>query len=391
MQITPAMISPTVTEICLSSIFNESITFIPNTITHLTLGHNFNQPIHYLPPPLISFETGHQFNQPISCLPALLTHLKFGENFKSSPNPLPPNLKHLIFCTFDGPLDYLPSHLLFLDLGSKFSHLLPQLPQSLTHFYFRNYEYQHIIDARECALTHIQYFPSKVLIPTTVVHVEAYEFNEDLLKLPLVTFLSINSCDIVVYEDTTLWPPNLIELQINFCDNEAGFVFDSLPLNLKTLKLATCEIYESELDINLGHLPPSLTYVEFPWDFDRTINYQLTSLTSLTSLILGHEFNHSIDNLPSSLTFLELGHKFNKPISQFPSSLTKFNLHSICFSSSICKFPSCFEVLSLFRPISTSISVNSGVSILIYNTDCGKCKYTSKIVNRHYTHYTDYQ
>jgi hypothetical protein len=60
---------------------------------------------------------------------------------------------------------------------------------------------------------------------------------------------------------------------------------------------------------------------------------------NLTHLTFAEQFNHTVDNLPSSLTHLTFGDWFNQAVDNLPGPLTHITF-GVCFNHPVDKLPS---------------------------------------------------
>ena len=110
MLLSPDLLSPQVTHLCLHARFNSPLSPLPNSLTHLSFGTDFNQPVDNLPPNLKHLELSNFFDHPVDHLPHGLTHLTFRLQFNHSVDQLPFSLLQLQFENhFIHPLDWFPS------------------------------------------------------------------------------------------------------------------------------------------------------------------------------------------------------------------------------------------------------------------------------------------
>eukprot|EP01112_Ceratiomyxa_fruticulosa_P011471 TRINITY_DN310_c0_g1_i1.p1 TRINITY_DN310_c0_g1~~TRINITY_DN310_c0_g1_i1.p1 ORF type:complete len:412 (-),score=52.07 TRINITY_DN310_c0_g1_i1:290-1525(-) len=105
-------------------------------------------------------------------------------------------------------------------------------------------------------------------------------------------------------------PPGLTHLSMGYCFNSP---LSNLPHTLQYLK------FDFMFNKTVS-FPPNLIHLEFDYFYNQSVD-GLHSLTSLTHLIFGGNFNMPINKLPQSLLFLKLGDEFDYPLSDLPRNL----------------------------------------------------------------------
>lgn len=88
----------------------------------------------------------------------------------------------------------------------------------------------------------------------------------------------------------------------------------SLPPNLTHLSLP------DDFNDPIKYFPHSLTNLKFGWKFDQPIEAS-TLPPNITTLFFGGQFNQNVDHLPQGLKHLSVGYFFNQRYDIFPSSL----------------------------------------------------------------------
>jgi hypothetical protein len=112
-----------------------------------------------------------------------------------------------------------------------------------------------------------------------------------------------------------------------------GGWFTILPRNLppSLLRLFLCG---TKINDSVDTLPPNLTHLTLPYDFNQPVDHLPSTLTHLS---LSGKFNQPIDNLPPCLLALNIGwvnSPFNHPVDHLPPShhpcdpVTSFDLQS---------------------------------------------------------------
>ena len=168
-------------------------------------------------------------------------------------------------------------------------------------------------------------------IPSPFIDIDSSRFRE----LEHLTHLEIRLINALTH-----YPSNLIHLTTGYYFNHELI---NLPLSLKSLVLGYN--YNQSLDglSNLSNLS-SLTTGDF---FNESLD-NLSGLPFLTNLSLGHDFNKSLDNLPVALTHLSLGYGFNQKIDNLPASLIYLSMNECgLFNQEIDQLPVGISYLKL--------------------------------------------
>lgn len=159
------------------------------------------------------------------------------------------------------------------------------------------------------------------------------EHMPSLKNLSQLIHLKMANCEDYVGQ---ILPYGLISLEIDYCENGLGKLpstlqklivldnfdssLDDLPLSLTGLRIG--KTFNKPLDL----LPANLRVLEFvnDSDFDLPLDHLPPSLEML---LLGDSFDHPIDNLPAGLTRLKIGEEFDQQIDALPASLKILNFH----------------------------------------------------------------
>lgn len=163
-----------------------------------------------------------------------------------------------------------------------------------------------------------QYKPTVDIYPSSLTYLSlGINFNNDSLNhLPSsLTYLSINENSEFNMPIDNL-PPSLTHLVMN---NDFNQRIDTLPPSLTHLTLG------SNFDHPLTKLPPNLLYLSMKYS---KFSSELILPSSINHLVLPSGFNYFLDFSHTALIHLECGTKFNQPLDSLPSTL-KGKLFSI--------------------------------------------------------------
>lgn len=105
-------------------------------------------------------------------------------------------------------------------------------------------------------------------------------------------------------------PSSLIALTMQNCNEP----LHTLPETLETLILYTYAMLPVD-----GYLPPKLKHLLLGDEFDESVDHLPRTLTHLT---LGDDFNQPVDHLPPNLTHLTIGSGFRQSLQNLPKSIT---------------------------------------------------------------------
>lgn len=101
-----------------------------------------------------------------------------------------------------------------------------------------------------------------------------------------------------------------------------------------------------------------LINLEFPDNFNQTIQHLAAALPNLKSLKFGNEFNQSVDNkLPQNLTELSFGRCFNQSIDNLPLSLISLDFSCSCeFNQSVSGLSRLLSLTHIYHLVPISIN-----------------------------------
>ena len=74
-------------------------------------------------------------------------------------------------------------------------------------------------------------------------------------------------------------------------------------------------------------LPSSIKELSFGYNFNQSVNMLPTSISHLD---FGHNFNQSIDMIPTSIKYLWFGHNFNQSVKILPTSIMNLSFFNKC-------------------------------------------------------------
>lgn len=216
-------------------------------------------------------------------------------------------------------------------------HHLPSFP-NYTHLIFEEYFTSPpsfpstLIDLKFLAPSTVDVTLPESLLSLSIKFKEANQWFETFLKtLPSsLTFLSLQSlANFSQKYQISILPPKLTNLQINSPSITLDFS-NPLPSSLKTL-------YTHNWPQSAVTFPPSLSTLILGSNYNSPLDYLPTSLKYLE---LGTQFDQPINNLPHSLTRLKLGFYFNQPINSLPDSLSHLHIKSTFFNQPLECLPS---------------------------------------------------
>jgi len=94
---------------------------------------------------------------------------------------------------------------------------------------------------------------------------------------------------------------------------------DSLFERYENNNFKNIKIIGSDFNHSVDNLPSIVTHLTFGFHFNCPVDNLQSSITHLT---FGFYFYHTVDNLPSSITHLTFGTYFNRIVDNLPSSIT---------------------------------------------------------------------
>jgi hypothetical protein len=305
-------------------------------------------------------------------LPPSLTHLTFGFDFNLVVNHWPQNVTHLTFgYTFNLPVKKLPKSLIHLIFGKQFNQAFNDPPPALQLLHFGRDFKQSIENLPNTLQTLLTFTSGPITLPpclSTLHHCSITNNLNGPLPHTIKTLTISGGNDSIDFStlslthlkllDTATFSPPLDRLpgtlqNLNICGNWNG-PLTSLPPNLSDLR-----INSTDFDHPLDQLPSSINHfilgrkcTKFLHSLD-SIPSSITHLDilvdieqpiqfkkhpHLTHLTLGKKFNQPIDSLPHSITHLTFGHKFNRPVNYLPPNITRLKFGN-SFNQSVNSLP----------------------------------------------------
>lgn len=272
-----------------------------------------------------------------------LTEITFSKTFNGNVDILEyaTNLRKVCFSLtgiFDYQLDHLPPSVKHLELGGIVRKSLHNLPSSLGTLLLVLDTHDHNLDR----------------LPQTLVHLElsvGQKYKHPLGSLPV----SLQTLKITCFNASTLitnLPSHLLHLNINFRAVEKHFIQCLLPNTLQSLKLvghtnSVAHLPPNLVTLDMGEmwrkqaqptitnhiirlinteLPSSIHSLILPGFFDSPFPSQQVTLIRLKRIEFGAQFNHTLENLPTSVEFIKFKAcnsciEFNQPLGNLPPAL----------------------------------------------------------------------
>jgi len=110
-------------------------------------------------------------------------------------------------------------------------------------------------------------------------------------------------------------------------------------------------IFGTKFDQRVDNLPSSITHLIFGLEFNQRVDHLPPNITHLT---FGMRFNQPVDHLPPNITHLAFGGHFSHPIDNLPPKITHLTLGG-CFARSLERLPQSITYLTLVNLVSRDI------------------------------------